>query len=477
MRRPLLHRWLSSILIGLAVVLSAGPARGADKPRSPNIVFILADDLGAAELGCYGQKKIQTPNVDRMAKEGLRFTNFYAGCAVCAPSRCVLMTGQHTGHAHVRSNKATPPEGQEPIPADTVTIPKLLKAKGYATGACGKWGLGGPGSCGDPNKQGFDLFFGYNCQSHAHNHYPTYLWRNDKKITLDGNDGGDTGKQYSHDLMEAEAIQFIKDHKDKPFFLYVPFAVPHMAMQVPEDSLKEYAGKWEDPPYKGKSYRHHPQPRAAYAAVVTRMDRSVGRILEQLKKLDLDDNTVVMFSSDNGPGENYGGIDSIFFESAGGLRGYKGSVYEGGIRVPFVVRWPGTVKPGRTSDLPAMFCDVLPTMCAIAGADAPKGIDGVSLLPTLTEKGEQKKQPFLYWEFHGYGGQQAVRTGDWKGVRMNLHKGLSKLELYDLAKDAGEKTDVAAKHPDIVEKIERIMKEQHVPSKEFPIKSIDGAAK
>ncbi|MBY0528345.1 MAG: arylsulfatase [Gemmataceae bacterium] len=462
-------------LAALALVLVptfASVAAAADAAKPPNIVFILADDLGTFELGCYGQKKIKTPNIDRLAADGIRFTNFYAGNAVCAPSRCVLMTGKHPGHAFIRTNVSVKPEGQQPIPADSITIAKLLKAKGYATGATGKWGLGPVGSTGDPNKQGFDLFFGYNCQGHAHSYYPTYLWRNDKQVMIEGNDGK-TGKTYSHDLIEAEALTFLKDNKDKPFFLFVPFTVPHMAMQVPEDSLKEYLGKWDDPPYKGgKGYVPHDTPRAAYAAMVTRMDRSVGRIMEQLKKLGLDDNTIVMFSSDNGPGDNYGGIDSIFFESAGPFRGYKGSLYEGGIRVPFIARWPGHIKPG-TSDTPLMFCDILPTLCALTGAPIPRDIDGLSFLPTLLGKGEQMKHDYLYWEFPSYGGWQAVRLGNWKGVRKNLQKELTPLELYNLADDPGEKTDLASRHPDLVKKIAKIMADNHTPSELFPIKSLD----
>jgi arylsulfatase A len=467
----------ASLTIGLALHLSLGVAAfAADGPkdRPPNIVFILADDLGYAELGCYGQKKIKTPYLDRMAAEGLRFTQFYTGNAVCAPSRCVLMTGKHPGHAHVRDNKEIKPEGQEPIPAGSATVAKLLKGRGYATAAIGKWGLGPPGSEGDPTKQGFDLFFGYNCQRHAHNYYPTYLWRNDKKIVLEGNDGGATGKTYSHDLLEAEALRFLQQHKDGPFFLYVPFTIPHVALQVPEDSLKEYLGKWDDPPYKGrKGYLPHDHPRAAYAAMVTRMDRSVGRILDQLKKLGLEENTVVCFSSDNGPThDGAGGSDSAFFESAGPLRGLKGSLYEGGIRVPFIARWPGTIKPG-TSDLPAGFTDILPTCCDLAAAPIPKDTDGLSLVPTLRGKGEQAKHPFQYWEFAGYGGQQAVRLGDWKGIRVGLQKGKSPIQLYNLADDIGEKKDVAAQHSDVVEKIERVMVQNHTPSKVFPIKGLD----
>lgn len=460
--------------VWLLVLGSSGLA--ADKAdRPPNIVFILADDLGYAELGCYAQKKIKTPNLDRMAGEGMRFTQFYCGNAVCAPSRCVLMTGKHAGHAYIRNNSEVQPEGQRPIPADSVTIAKLLKAKGYATGATGKWGLGPPGSEGDPNKQGFDLFFGYNCQRHAHSYYPTYLWRNDKKVTLEGNDGRVKGTQYSHDLIEAEALRFIKDNKERPFFLYVPFTIPHVALQVPEDSLREYLGKWDDPPYKGgKGYLPHDHPRAAYAAMVSRLDRSVGRIFDLLKELKLDEQTIVFFSSDNGPVyDHVGGSDSEFFESAGPLRGFKGSLYEGGIRIPFIARWPGKIKAGGTSDLPGAFCDVLPTLGALGGSEPPKDIDGLSLLPTLLAKGEQKKHEFLYWEFPAYGGQQAVRLGDWKGVRQDLFKGKTEIQLYNLAEDIGEKRDVAGQHPDMVARIAKIMAESHTPSELFPLKGID----
>jgi len=476
MMRSLILRGTIALVVGCFVFLP--PQSRAETPRLPNIVFILADDLGYAEVGCYGQKKIRTPCLDQLAKEGVRFMQFYCGNAVCAPSRCVLMTGKHAGHAFVRDNRSIKPEGQTPIPADCVTIAKLLKKKGYATAAIGKWGLGGPGTEGDPNRQGFDLFYGFNCQGHAHNHYPTYLWRNDRREGLD-NDGTLKGRQHSHDLFEAEALKFIKDHEDKPFFLYVPFTIPHVSLQVPEDSLREYVGKWDDPPYWGEhDYLPCRHPRATYAAMVTRMDRSVGRILDRIKKLGLDENTIVMFSSDNGPThDRAGGSDSAFFESAGPLRGLKGSLYEGGIRVPYIVRWPGKFKAGRTSDLPAVFYDVMPTLCEIAGCPVPKEIDGLSILPTLLGKGEQKNHEFLYWEFPSYGGQQAVRMSDWKGVRQGLRKGATAIQLYNLADDIGEKHDLAAKHPDIVARIEKIMQEQHVPSAIFPLKTIDQPAK
>lgn len=457
--------------------------------RKPNIIFILADDLGWGDLGSYGNTKIRTPYLDRMAKEGMRFTQFYSGSPVCAPSRCVLLTGKHGGHAFIRDNREWRPEGQYPIPAGEVTLAELLKAQGYATGAFGKWGLGYPGSEGDPNRQGFDLFYGYNCQREAHNFYPAHLWRNDKKIVLEGNNRGLSGKHYSHDLIEAEALQFIRDNRDKPFFLYAPFTIPHLALQVPEDSLAEYVGKWDDPPYDGKSgYLPHPTPRAAYAAMVTRLDRSVGRLLALLKELKLDEDTLVIFSSDNGgafgavdretfefkPGRA-GGTDYVFFGSTGKFRAFKGSVYEGGIRVPFIARWPGKIKAGMVNELPAAFYDVLPTLGEVAGAQPPQNLDGMSILPALLGKGKQRKHEFLFWDFNGYGGQQAVRLGDWKGVRRNLHRGHTKIELYHLADDVGETKDLAAQRPDLVKRIEQIMAEQHMPSALFPLKALDVA--
>ena len=474
-----LHRITTFILTSVSVIVSilcVNKAECAEKPSVLNIILILADDLGYAELGCYGQKKIRTPHLDRMAAQGIRFTHHYAGAPVCAPSRCCLMTGKHGGHAWIRDNREVKPEGQSPLPENEITVAQLLQKQGYVTAAVGKWGLGPPGTEGDPLKHGFDFFFGYNCQRHAHSHYPTYLWRNDKRMELEGNDGK-TGKQYSHDLLEAEALRYIREHKDRPFFLYVPFTVPHVAIQVPDDALAEYKGKWDDPAYDGKKgYLPHPAPRAGYAAMVSRMDRSVGRILDLLKELGLDGQTLVLFSSDNGPThDGVGGSDSIFFESAGPFRGLKGSVYEGGIRVPLIARWPGKIKPGGVSELPCYFPDVLPTLLELAGGTTmPKDIDGVSLVPTLMgQPDKQAKRDYLFWEFAGYGGQQAVRLGDWKGVRQGLHKGNTKIELYHLKDDPGETRDVAAKQPEIVARIEKIFRAGRTPSKLFPIKPLD----
>ncbi|ODS40950.1 MAG: arylsulfatase [Candidatus Altiarchaeales archaeon WOR_SM1_79] len=450
----------------------------------PNIIFILADDLGYNELGCYGQKIIRTPNIDRIAAEGKRFTQSYSGSPVCAPSRCVLMTGKHTGHSYIRNNGNPPGRvldedkmlfpGQNPIPDETITIAEILKGGGYATGAIGKWGLGYEGSSGDPNKQGFDLFFGYICQVHAHNHYPRFFWKNGERIMLEGNNRTLTGKQYSQDLFIREALQFIRENNDKPFFLYLPFIIPHLSIQVPEETLNEYKGKIPEAPYEHTSYLKHPFPRAGYAAMITYMDKGIGMIWDLIKELGIDENTLIFFSSDNGPAyDRLGGTDSEFFNSAGSLRGLKGSLYEGGIRVPMIARWPNHIKPGTVTDHVTAFGDILPTLCEITGTHAPSDIDGVSFTSTLFDSGKQIEHKYLYWEFPAYGGQQAVRMGDWKGVRQNMFKGNMNTELFNLKDDIGEKNNVANKYPEIVKKIEQIMREARVPSEMFKFKQLD----
>jgi arylsulfatase A len=461
----------------LTLLLSASVASAADAGK-PNVILIVADDLGCFELGCYGQKKIRTPAIDAIAAKGMRLTQFYAGNAVCAPSRCCLMTGKHSGHATVRNNKEVRPEGQHPIRADDVTVATLLKNNGYATGAIGKWGLGPFGSTGDPFRHGIEFFFGYNCQRHAHSHYPTFLYRNDKRFDLPGNDLAQ-GPTHSHDLFEAETLAFLDANKAKPFFLYLPYTIPHVAVQVPEDSLNEYKGKLgDDPAYDGKKgYRPHPAPHAGYAAMVTRMDRTVGRVVDKLKELKIDGNTLILFTSDNGPTHNVGGADSTFFESAGPLRGLKGSLYEGGIRVPLVAAWPGVIEPGTTCDTPFAFWDVLPTLCDVTTTKTPEGLDGLSMKRTLLGAGGQPTHDALYWEFSGYGGQQAVRKGNWKAVRQALGQGKVTTELYDLATDPGEATDVAAKHPDVVAAMGAIFKREHIRSPDFPLPAIDPSSK
>jgi arylsulfatase len=465
-----------------AASAGAGEAPRRSSPaRRPSVVLIVADDLGYAEVGCYGQKKIRTPRIDRMAAEGLRFTRFYAGSPVCAPSRCCLLTGRHGGHAWVRDNADPPREqygdeftGQIPIPAGEVTLAELFRGQHHATAAMGKWGLGPRGSEGDPQNQGFDHFFGYYCQRHAHNHYPRYLYDDGRKTMLEGNPGGATGRQFSHDLFEARALRFLDDHRDREFFLFLPFTVPHVAVQVPEDSLAEYKGLWDDPPYHGeKGYQSQPWPRACYAAMVTRLDRSVGRILDRLEELGRTGDTLVIFTSDNGPThDGAGGSDSAFFESAGPLRGLKGSVYEGGLRVPFIARWPGKIEAGRVTDVPGTFPDVIPTLMELigAGGTVPPGLDGISLLPTLMgEPRKQRSRHHMFWEFAGYGGQQAVLTGDWKAVRREMHRGNPAIELYNLKDDPGEHHDVAAMHPEIVRQLAHIMASDRTPSTLYPL--------
>ena len=424
-------------------------AAPADKP---NIIFILADDLGVFDLGCYGQKLIQTPNIDRLAAEGTRFTQCYAGSPVCAPSRSTLMTGQHTGHTTVRGNFAAVggvwPQHRLPLRDEDITVAEVLKKAGYATGIVGKWGLGEPDTTGIPNRQGFDFWFGYLNQRHAHDYYPDYLWRNTQKVVLEGNLGGKK-TQYSHDLMTKEALDFVRRSKDKPFFLYLAYTIPHAKFQVP--SLEPYTDKpW-------------PEPAKAYAAMVTRMDRDIGRLMTLLKELGLDEKTIVFFTSDNGgyPDPKARKI----FDPQGPFRGRKGDVYEGGIRVPMIVRWPGKVPAGRVCDVPWAFWDFLPTAAELAGVQPPKRIDGISMVPTLLGR-KQRPHEFFYWEYLA-GGKfaQAVRMGDWKGIRAATEE---PLELYNLAQDIGEKNDVAAAHPDIIKKIEAIMEREHVESPNWP---------
>jgi arylsulfatase A len=465
-------------ILGARVPILGGSRSAGPERVQPNIILFVGDDLGWAELGCYGQEKIKTPNIDRLATEGVRFTQFYSGSPVCAPSRCVLMTGKHSGHAFIRDNKEVQPEGQLPIPSDSITLPMLLKKEGYATGAVGKWGLGFPGSGSEPENMGLDLFFGYNCQRHAHNHYPAYLWRNSERVPIEGNDGKSaSGKTYAPDLFEKEAISFIRANEKRPFFLFYATTIPHLALQVPDDSLAEYLGKWDDPPYDGKNgYLPQAHPRAAYAAMVTRFDRSVGRVMALVKELGLARDTLVLVTSDNGSTYTIGGYDPGFFQGTGPFRDAKGAIYEGGIRVPLVAHWPGRIWPGRTSEHVAGFQDLLPTLLEAAGAGGrlPAGLDGLSFLPMATASEMQKPHPYLYMEFAGYGGQVMVRMSNWKAVRRDLIKNPdAPLELYDLSLDIGEKDDVAKDHPEISRRARVLMKEAHTPSKEFPIPALD----
>ncbi|MBI5766379.1 MAG: arylsulfatase [Verrucomicrobia bacterium] len=507
-------------VFSLALIASA-PLRAADSrppavsPSKPNIIFLLADDLGYGDIGAYGQKKIRTPSLDQLARDGMKFTQAYSGHNVCAPSRCALMTGKHPGHAYIRDNRggqgiggANGPEGQEPVPAGELKLPLTLKKIGYTLGGFGKWGLGGVGTTGEPMKQGFDRFFGYNDQAVAHNFYPVSLWDNERKVPLRNEpfsahqklpDGADptkpasytafVGKDYAPDLINEAARKFLRENKDRPFFLYYPTTVPHLALQVPEDSLAEYKDAFPEEPYPGgRGYLPHRTPRAAYAAMVTRLDREIGKLLALVDEFGLREKTIVIFTSDNGPlYDRLGGTDCEFFNSAGGLRGYKGGYYEGGFRVPSLVRWTGRIAPGSVSTRVTGFEDWLPTLLELSGAkgETPAGIDGISFAPTLLGQ-KQPERPFLYRESPGYGGQACVRVGDWKAIRLNLNlapnakkkqgSGTTEIELYNLASDPAEKNNVAAQHPDIVAKLAAIMKAQHLPTKLWPNRVLDAEA-
>ena len=444
--------------------------------QKPNIIYILADDLGYGDLSIYGQQKFETPNIDKLAKSGMLFTQHYSGSTVCAPSRSALMTGMHTGHTVVRGNKEVRPEGQHPIPDDTYTLAEAMKKAGYATGAFGKWGLGSPGSEGDPNNQGFDTFYGYNCQRLGHNYYPYHLWSNKDSVVLAENSGMKDGV-YAPKLIHEQTLKFIEDHKDEPFFLYVPSIIPHAELAAPEEYMEKHRGKY--PPekaYEGVDdgaefnlgpYRSQKETHAAFAAMVNLLDDQVGEIVAKVETLGIADNTLIIFTSDNGPHEE-GGADPDYFESNGPLKGIKRDLYEGGIRVPMIVSWPRKIAPDSQSDHVSAFWDVFPTVSEIAGIDTPDNLDGISFLPTLLDKELQKEHEYLYWEFHEKGGRQAIRKGNWKAVRYNVFKSPeAPLELYDLSTDIGEENNVAQNHPEVVQEMEKIFKEARTPSEIF----------
>ena len=437
-------------------------AAAMDPPASatgrPNIIFILADDLGYGDLGCYGQERIRTPCIDRMAAEGMRFTQHYSGSTVCAPSRCTLMTGMHTGHAAIRDNEGG--FGAKPLGPSDVTVAQVLKQAGYATAVIGKWDMAGPSARGIPNQHGFDYSFGYLHSSRAHNHHPDYLWRNGQKVILDGNQNGQ-GTQYSHDLFTQEALEYIEQERCLPFFLYLAYTLPHAELTVPEDSLKPYRGTFPEEPFETKSswewrpgrYRPQGSPKAAFAGMVSRLDRDVGRLLTALEEQGLDRDTLVILAGDNGP-HREGGATPQFFGSSGPLRGLKRDLYEGGIRVPFIARWPGKIEPDSTADHISAFWDFLPTCAELAGADVPEGIDGLSMVPTLLGQADrQERHESLYWEFKE---KRAVRMGNWKAVRLGGEDG--KLELYNLGNDIAEEHDLSEQHPEIIARIGEIMK-------------------
>ena len=418
----------------LATAAATGAVLQAQSsPSKPNIIFIMADDLGYGDLSCYGQKTIQTPNIDRLATEGMRFTQVYAGATVCAPSRCTLMTGKHQGHALVRGNRSP----EVALRPEDVTVAEVLKRAGYTTALYGKWGVGGPVTSGRPNLKGFDDFFGYLSQWHAHTYYPEHLWENETERFIRGNLGRRQG-DYSHDLFTDRALKFLDRQHDKPFFLYLPYTIPHT-----NNELGRATGDgMEVPDYGSYADKDWPNPEKGFAAMIERLDGDVGRILDKLHERGIDENTIVFFTSDNGP-HREGGHDPDFFQSRGPLRGIKRDLYEGGIRVPTLARWPGEIEPGQVSDQTWAFWDVLPTLAELGGAAAPSDIDGISMVPALLGK-PQEQHEYLYWEFHERGFRQAIRMGDWKGVR--LANG-AKIELYDLAKDLGEKNNIAGEQP------------------------------
>lgn len=440
--------------------------------QKTNIIFIIADDLGYGDIGVNGQKKIETPNIDRLAKMGVQFKQFYAGTAVCAPSRASLMTGLHTGHAPVRGNKGFKPEGQTPLPDLSITFPMLLNKAGYTTAAYGKWGLGFITTSGDPQKKGFEEFYGYNCQTLAHNYYPDHLWQNHEKVDLSGNLKYDS--VYSADLIHEQAMRFLKVDHDQPFFLFLPYTLPHADVFLPHDSVYNYyVKKFNEKPVEIKSTdreAHHfdPYPHAAFAAMVARLDRYTGEIMKAVEEKGIARNTLIIFTSDNGPHRENGG-DPDFFNSSGGYRGIKRDLYEGGIRVPFMAYHPGVTKSGTVNNTPFAFWDLFNTFLDVAGLPKSRQTDGFSILPAI--KGQKQQiHSWLYWEFHESGGRQAVRMGNWKGVRLNVNKEKNPaLELYDLQKDPLEKNNIATKYPAIVRQIERIMTDAHQRNGDWPL--------
>lgn len=488
-------------VIGLLGCGQSTSTQQVDEINSPNIIYILADDLGYGDLGAYGQQQIETPNIDALAAQGMTFTQHYAGAPVCAPSRCVLLTGKHTGNAYIRGNgewgergevwdfvamlEDSTLEGQRPLPAETPTLPKLLQSAGYATGMVGKWGLGAPHTESIPTTMGFDYFYGYNCQRQAHTFYPVHLYENEQRVYLQNDtvpprtrmpEGADpydlanyadfTLTDYSPDLMFDKLTQFVSEHKDESFFMYWATPIPHMPLQAPQRWVDYYVEKFgdEEPYLSERSYFPHRYPHAAYAAMVSYLDEQVGQLVSQLKELGEYENTLIIFTSDNGPSFN-GGTDSSWFDSGGPFssekgRG-KGSVYEGGIRVPMIASWPARIKAGSTTDHISAFYDVLPTLADVAGVDELPATDGISFLPTMLGQDDQPKHEFLYWEFPQYGGQVALRTDEWKFIQRELSGEEPTIELYNLSKDLSETTNVAAEHPNVVQRAQLIIDQEH----------------
>lgn len=463
---------MKNLFLSALIILSISFFSFAQKP---NIIFIFADDLGYGEVGCYGQQKIETPNIDKLAAGGIKFNQFYAGTAVCAPSRASLMTGLHTGHTVIRGNKTVKPEGQTPLPDSVKTFVSFLQQNGYATAAFGKWGLGFNQNSGDPNKKGFDLFYGYNDQSLAHDYFPPYLWNNHQKIDLSVNKISDS--VYSASLIQQQAIKYIHESSGKkPFFMYLPYTLPHGDVIGHHDSLYNYyKQKFNEQPLTGDALKTRPHnmnpepfPHAQFAAMVGRLDLYVGEIIKALKEKGIANNTLIIFSSDNGPHRENGG-DPEFFTSSGIFRGIKRDLYEGGIRTAFIAYWPGKIKPAVTEQ-PAALWDIYPTFLELAGAKVKEKIDGISMVPMLLNKGKQKQHEYFYWEFHENNGRQAVRWKNWKAVKLNVSVNEnSPVELYNLSIDPSEKNNVAAKYPAIVKKMEKLIKEAHVYNKDWPL--------
>ena len=474
MKKPII---LFTIVLATIFISCQNQPKEESIPQKPNIIFILADDLGYGDVSCQGQTKFQTPSIDRLAAEGMTFTQHYSGSTVCSPSRSVLLTGQHTGHTPIRGNKRDGNKGNWPIAAEALTIAEILQENGYITGAFGKWGLGYPGSEGDPNKQGFDEFYGYNDQTLAHNYYPAFLNDNQDTVWLEDNFGTGEGT-YAPIPIHEQALKFMEDNRDKPFFMYYPSVIPHAELFAPEEYMEKYRGKFlpekeykgadeGHPRYKIGGYGSQPESHAAFAAMVNLLDDQVGEILDKLKELGIDENTLVIFSSDNGP-HLEGGADPDYFNSNGPFTGYKRDLYEGGIRMPMFVRWPEKIEAGSQTNHISAFWDFLPTAAEIAGAEAPENIDGISYLPTLLEENDQKQHDYLYWEFHEKNGRQAVRQGDWKLVRYDVFSPeKTTTELYNLANDISEENNVADEHPEITKNLLQIMEEARVPSEDF----------
>jgi arylsulfatase A len=479
------------VMVGMILLQSCQPTVVKESPTAPNIIYIIADDLGYGDLSSYGQKKFETPNIDRLAKEGMLFTQHYAGTTVCAPSRSSLMTGLHTGRTPVRGNRGMN-GGQFPLQANAVTIPKLLKEAGYVTGAFGKWGLGYPGSTGDPLNQGFDEFFGFNSQTIAHNYYAWELNDNDQVIELDENRGTAQGL-YIPNLIHERTLDFIDRHQDTAFFLFVPTIIPHAELFAPQEYMDMFLEPNPTEPHDGfvsrfapetpfegiddpshprfkvGGYGSQPFPRAAFAAMIQLLDDQVGEILDKLENLGIAENTLVIFTSDNGPHVE-GGADPDFFNSNGPFQGYKRDLYEGGIRIPMLAKWSGKIQMGSKTEHISAFWDVLPTLAEAAGVPVPHNINGISFLPALLGE-KQRPHDHLYWEFHEQGGKQAVRKGDWKAIKLEVLGQDPEFLLFNIAKDLEESHNLAAKHPEIVEELIRIMDSERVEDPEWPFLS------